>query len=136
MSRNPELQKQIKIIINKAQRSLKAAKKLLNYKDYDFASSRAYYTAFYSIEALLLIENLTSSKHAGIISLFNQYYIKTDIFPKEFSKIISRLFRDRQIGDYEFEVLLSSVSTKNDIKDASKILNRVIDYLKENNFLN
>jgi uncharacterized protein (UPF0332 family) len=95
-----ELKEQIQSIIKKAIRSIKAAKRLIGDEDYDFASSRLYYAVYYAMEAVLLTKNLTSSKHTGIISQFNQFFVKEGIFPKNFSKIISRLFRERQVGDY------------------------------------
>jgi len=34
------------------------------------------------------------------------------IFPKDFSKRIARLFRERQIGDYEFDISISADAAK------------------------
>jgi uncharacterized protein (UPF0332 family) len=91
------LKEQIKAIIKKAKRSIKAAKGLIEDEDYDFASSRLYYAVFYAMEAVLLTRDISSSKHTGVIGQFNQFYIKEGIFPKDSSKIISRLFRERQV---------------------------------------
>jgi uncharacterized protein (UPF0332 family) len=48
MNELPELMKQIQLIIQKAARSLNASQRNLKEGDYDFASSRAYYVAFYA----------------------------------------------------------------------------------------
>ncbi len=53
-----------------------------------------------AIEAMLLTKQLSFSKHAGVIAAFNQHFIKPGVFPKEFSKMLERLFRNRQTGDY------------------------------------
>lgn len=95
-----ELREQIHLFIKKARRSVAAARRLLNDKDVDFAISRLYYAVFYGMEAVLLTKNITSAKHAGVISQFNQLFVKEGIFPKHFSKSISRLFRERQESDY------------------------------------
>lgn len=100
MNEHKGLSEQLQRMIRKAFRSLKAAQRHIEESDYDFASSRAYYAAFYAIEAVLLTKCLSFSKHAGVISAFNRHFVKTAVFPKEFSKIISRLFRERQAGDY------------------------------------
>lgn len=100
--------------INNAEsnRSINTAKRNLEEGDYDFASSRAYYAAFYAFQAILLSKNLSFSKHSGVISAFNQYFVKTMLFPKHFSKLISRLFRERQIGDYDKERLREFINIK------------------------
>src|SRR3990172_3904138 len=102
-------------MMNKAFRSLKAANQHMATQDYDFASSRAYYAVFYAIEALLLTKNLPFSKHGNVIGAFNKHFIKTSIFPKEYSKWIARLFRERQTGDYEFEFVISEDDANKDI---------------------
>jgi uncharacterized protein (UPF0332 family) len=56
------MSEEIKKLINKAQRSLKAAKRLYKNKDYDFSVSRAYYTMLYCAEALLLTQEMSFLK--------------------------------------------------------------------------
>ena len=98
------LKSQLNEMMRKANRALVAARAHVKAGDYDFASSRAYYAAFYSMEAALLERGLVFSKHSGVMAGFAQNLIKTGVFPKDFSKRIARLFRERQIGDYEFDV--------------------------------
>jgi uncharacterized protein (UPF0332 family) len=130
-----ELKEQIQSIIKKAIRSIKAAKRLIGDEDYDFASSRLYYAVYYAMEAVLLTKNLTSSKHTGIISQFNQFFVKEGIFPKNFSKIISRLFRERQVGDYGFYIDITEEEILEDVKSSENFLEKVKDYLKQEGFL-
>lgn len=121
--------------MKKAKRSIKAAKRLIEDEDYDFAASRLYYAVFYAMEAVLLTRNISASKHAGVISQFNQFYIKEGIFPKKFSKIISRLFRERQEGDYGFYVDISEEEILKDVKSAELFLKTINKYLKDNGIL-
>jgi uncharacterized protein (UPF0332 family) len=130
-----ELKEQIQSIVKKAKRSIKAAKRLIGDEDYDFASSRLYYAAFYAMEAVLLTKNLTSSKHTGIISQFNQFFVKEGIFPKNFSKIISRLFRERQVGDYGFYIDITEDEILEDVKATENFLGKIKKYLKQEGFL-
>lgn len=126
---------QHRLIIDKAERSIKAAVRNIEEGDFDFGSSRAYYAAFYAMESVLLTQNLSFSKHAGAISAFNQHFIKNDIFPKEFSKLISRLFRERQIGDYDFSNLISKEDAECDVDVAKKIVSAIKEYLVKNGCL-
>ncbi len=99
MDERESLKAQLQPMLQKASRSMMAAEKHIEEGDYDFASSRAYYAVFYALEAVLLTKSLAFSKHSAVIAAFNQHFIKTGVFPKEFSRFISRLFRERETGD-------------------------------------
>jgi len=62
--------------------------------------NRLYYACFYAVSALLVREGLSSSKHTGLRSLFNQHFVKTNKIPKEKARIYNDLFERRQEGDY------------------------------------
>jgi uncharacterized protein (UPF0332 family) len=65
------------------------------------AINRFYYAAFYAARALLATKGLDSSKHSGVISLFQQYFVKTGVIPADISKILPRSFEERIDSDYE-----------------------------------
>jgi uncharacterized protein (UPF0332 family)/predicted nucleotidyltransferase len=126
---------QIRLMIQKAARSLTAAQQLLDKGHYDFASSRAYYAAFYAMQAVILTKNLSLSKHTGVISAFNQHFVKTGVFPTEFGKAINQLFRERQTGDYEFDLSLTEDEAKEDIQLAERTVHAITAYLTEEGVL-
>ena len=135
MSASDDKQIQIQQMVLKSQRSLKAARQHLQDKDFDFTASRAYYVVFYLMEAVLLVKELSGSTHSGIIRLFNEHFIKTDVFPKEFGKLISRLFRERQIGDYSFVEEISEEVAQEDVRLAEEFSQTIGEYLKQNELL-
>ena len=116
-------------LIQKADRSLTAAQRNHDAGDHDFASSRAYYATYYAINAALLSENVTSSKHSGNISEFNRLFLKPGTFPKEYGKLINRLFSDRQIADYESGLSISTAEARADIAAAREIVEAIRSYL-------
>jgi uncharacterized protein (UPF0332 family) len=71
------------------------------------ALNRIYYALFYEVAALLSTEDLSSGKHTGIRSLFNEHFVKTGRVPVELGRFYSRIYDFRQKGDYgdfvEFE---------------------------------
>ena len=134
MNSNERLTEQLQLMIQKAFRSVKAAYRNIEEGDYDFASSRAYYAAFYVMEAVILTKNLSFSKHAGVISAFNQHFVKTGIFPKDFSKNISRLFRERETGDYDFVLSINEEDAREDARIAEKMVNMIVEYLGQEGF--
>lgn len=81
--------------------SLKQAKLLLDSQMFDGSINRSYYSIFYSIRSILCLVHLDSSKHSGVLALFDRYFVKTEIFEKEFSKIAHTAFDVRQDSDYD-----------------------------------
>jgi len=86
---------------DKALSSLAVAKTLLASGDYGFALNRAYYAAFDAMRAVHAPEGFDSSKHSGVISHFNQEYVKTGKFPPGTSAIIRKASMLREKSDYE-----------------------------------
>jgi uncharacterized protein (UPF0332 family) len=64
------------------------------------SASKAYYAIFQASRAALATKELDSRKHSGVISLFNQHFVKTGILPKEFRKIIVSAQDLRLSSDY------------------------------------
>ena len=58
--------------------------------------NRLYYAMFYAVLALLQEKQLGTSKHSGVISLFDREFVKSGIFDKGLSKILHRAFELRQ----------------------------------------
>ncbi|MGQ9632007.1 MAG: HEPN domain-containing protein [bacterium] len=92
--------KEIDDLAEKAKRFLRTAELSLNDGDYDSCVSRCYYAMFLTTEALLLTQNLRASSHKGVITLFGERFIKTDLMRKELGKMLRRAYDLRQKGDY------------------------------------
>ena len=130
MSTDPALQEQLKSMLSKARRSLKAAQRHLADADFDFASSRAYYAAFYAMEAALLTQGVTCSTHGGVLTTFSERFIKAGTLPVEFGAKAARLFRERQIGDYEFDVSVTDPDAKQDVAAAADMVDAIESLLR------
>jgi len=97
---NSKHKEEIAANLERAEKSIAAAKKLASDKYYDFAASRAYYSVFYAATAILLKDNLDFRKHSGVIASIHQKFIKTGKLDKEFGKDLNWLFELRSVGDY------------------------------------
>ena len=86
--------------LQKARETLKDARILAQAERWNPCVNRLYYACFYAVSALLIQEGLSSSKHSGVRSLFNQRFVKTDRVSKETARIFNDLFERRQEGDY------------------------------------
>lgn len=130
MRKDAEFARQIKVMMNKARDALNVAKQLHKQKYYNDAASKAYYAVFHSLQAILLTKGLSFSKHSGVLSAFNKEFIYGGAFAKNFYDKIMRLFKDRQIGDYEYEKEINCESSEGDIADAEMIINAIGEYLQ------
>lgn len=74
---NPRVKESTVHLLQKAARSVAAAKRLLEAGDNDFAASRAYYAMFYVAEALLSQKGLHFRKHAAVHGGFAENFVKT-----------------------------------------------------------
>lgn len=64
------------------------------------ATNRLYYAAFYAARAVLAVKELDSSKHSGVISLFNKHFVKTGLILPAKAKTLKKAFEKRQDIDY------------------------------------
>ena len=106
----------INSLIEKAKRSVEAAKRLSDSGDYDFSVSRAYYAMFYCAEALLLTKDLSFSKHSAVIAAFGKHFVKTGLLPSTLHSYLRDAFKDRQTGDYEAVIAISKEQAEIHIK--------------------
>ena len=58
------------------------------------------YAAFYAARALLATRNLDSSRHSGVIGLFQEHFVRTGLIPTETARALARAFEKRQTSDY------------------------------------
>ena len=90
----------IRYRLSRAKETLKEANELVKSGLLHGATNRIYYACFYSVVALILTKSLSSSKHSGVLGLFNKNFVKTGIIPKEMGKFYSRMFDNRLESDY------------------------------------
>lgn len=86
--------------ITRANETLEDARILANSGRWNACVNRLYYACFYAVSALLVRHGLSSSKHTGVRSLFNQHYVKTGKITKDLARTYNDLFERKQEGDY------------------------------------
>lgn len=65
------------------------------------ALNRIYYAAFYAARALLALKKIDSSRHSGVISLFQEHFVKTGIVSPDVARALPQAFARRQRSDYD-----------------------------------
>ena len=117
--------------IEKAKECMKDAEILAKTGGYVSAANRAYYAIFHAIRAVLALEGVDRKKHAGVISYFQQRYIKTGVFVKEYSSVLQDAFEIRQDSDYEDFYVMSKTEAENQLNNAKQFVMAVEAYLSE-----
>ena len=130
MNKKEKLNKQLSLMICKAHRSLEAAKVLFREEDFGAVSSKSYYAVFHMLQAALLTKGLSFSKHLTVINAFSNQFIKSGIYPREFSKEIKRLKKNREVGDYEYLKAIQKEEAEEDLKSAEKIVSVIELHIK------
>lgn len=119
----------IKKIILKSDEKILSVK--VNYDNnlYDDAVSRMYYAVFHLISAVLLTKNMTFSTHGQTLGFFNKEFIRNGIFPDYFSKYIELLFKSRQVGDYDPDIIIDQITAEERISQGNEIIAKLKEYL-------
>lgn len=87
--------------IDRAKETFEEGVTLLENDSLPGAINRFYYAGFYAARALLATKELDSSKHSGVIALFQKFFVKTNLIPADLSKALPKSFERRQDSDYE-----------------------------------
>jgi len=126
----------IEALYHKSQQALQAAQLLFNEKFYLFAVGRAYYATFYMAEAILLTQDLSFSKHSGVIGNFNKIFIyQNAVFEPEMGKILSEGFDMRNVGDYDSYVEIEAYQAIELLAKATLFCQKITEYLQIHHFL-
>ncbi len=115
--------------LDTANADLKAARLLFDATEYRSSVNRSYYAIFHALRAVLVLDGFDSSKHSGIISYFNLNYVKTDVFSREVSKMISSAYRLREKADYQDFYIVTIEEADEQIRKADIVINVISEYL-------
>ena len=97
--------------LQKAKEMLASAKRDMDAKDYASANNRAYYAIFHAMRAVLALDGEDYKKHSAVIARFTLNYLKPEILPREYSKLISNASLIRNRSDYEDFYICSVADT-------------------------
>jgi len=110
--------------MQRAREILIEAQDSLTQKHFGLSVNRCYYAMFTSARAILALKEMDSSKHSGVISLFNQHIVKEGLFSKEISKSLPKAKDIREDADYGDFVEITE-------EDAHTQLKRAIQFVEE-----
>lgn len=87
--------------LDTAYKTLEAARVLSENGFWNSAVNRLYYSVFYAVNALLVMNDIQTKSHSATKSMFALHFVKTGKIDKQYGRLLSELFDSRQKGDYE-----------------------------------
>jgi len=117
-----DIRKLIAYRLDQAAETLDVAKELCASGHYRDAVNRAYYAMFYCGLALLASKGLGASRHSGVLSLLNRYFVKTGKFPVEDGRHLREAFELRQGSDYREFVQITLEQVQDAVANAEAFL--------------
>ncbi len=111
--------------------TLEEAEALLALGKYKGANNRAYYAIFHSLRAILALDGLDSRKHSGVIAMFNERYVKTQIFTSNYGKIVANASAIRNNSDYDDFYIATKEQAQKQVEDAKFFYSAVENFLIE-----
>jgi uncharacterized protein (UPF0332 family) len=108
----PERQTLVDYRLERARETLEEARVLLETGHANACVNRLYYACFYAVSALLLTQNISTSKHSHVRSLLHRDYIRPGHVSKEMGDHFDLLFDSRQKGDYEDLVVFDAARVR------------------------
>ena len=129
MSLNERTADLVRYRIQNSKEKLGSAKILLENSKSKDAISRSYYAMFTAARALLATKHLDSSKHTGVVSLFNQHFVKTGIVTKDLGRMLMKGRDLQQDGDYKDFIETSVEEAQDQYNNAEKFIEQIEDIL-------
>lgn len=125
----PDLMDLSRYRLEKAYEMLATAHRDLQAEDYASANNRAYYCIFHAMRAILALDGEDYQKHSAVIAHFSMNYLKTDILPREYGKLIANASLIRNRSDYEDFYICAVEDTQRLVEGAEAFLECVKEYL-------
>jgi uncharacterized protein (UPF0332 family) len=125
MSLNETAADLVRYRMQNCKEKLSSAKILLENGKFKDSISRSYYAMFTAARALLATKHLDSSKHTGVVSLFNQHFVKQGIVTNDLGRMLMKGKDLRQDGDYKDFVETSMEETQEQYNDAEKFIEEI-----------
>ncbi|MCD7741019.1 MAG: HEPN domain-containing protein [Ruminococcus sp.] len=106
--------------MERSEENLKASKLLLDNGLFKDSLGRSYYAMFSATRAILALDAVDFSKHAGVISYFQKEYVKTGKVDIKYSKYLMNAFQIRNHADYADYYIVTKEDAKKQYERAKE----------------
>jgi hypothetical protein len=114
----------------RANKSLQAARMLLENQLYEDCVSRSYYAVLHAAKAALIKIGVEAESHQAVRRMFGLHLVKTEQIEKHFAEILTAQQEDREIGDYNIYLNIQQERAAKRVLDAERFIQRIEKYLR------
>ncbi len=115
----------VKYRLKKAKDTLSDSKEYVENATLESTVNRIYYSMFYAVSGLLITMRLSSSKHSGVLSIFNREIVNKGHLEKKWGEFYSDMFKRRQKGDYQDFVEFQKQDVKAWLKKSEEFIDKI-----------
>lgn len=115
----------------KAQRTFDDMEFCANDGKWEAAANRLYYALFHAMSALLVNDGHVVKSHRGVISLFGEHYVRTEIFTREDGSLLSELVIMRDNADYNCFFEADEEKLKPFIEPTRQLIEKIRQYIQK-----
>lgn len=121
------------IIVNreleKADRTFADVLFCANEGKWETAANRLYYALFHAMSALLINDGHPVKSHRGILAMFGEHYVRTEIFSKQDGALLSELVIMRDNADYNCFYETNEEKLRPYIEPTKKLIDKIAKYI-------
>ena len=99
---------------------------------WETAANRLYYALFHAISALLVNDGLHVKSHRGILALFGEHYVRTELFSKKDGSLLSDLVIMRDNADYNCFFETDEEKLTPYIEPTRLLIDKIKQYIENN----
>lgn len=129
--RSEEIQALIAYRMQRSQESRPAAEIMFQNQMLTFAMNRIYYAMFYAVQACVVLNGVSYSKHGQVKAYLNRRLVKTGVLPVELGRLYNKAFEYRQKFDYVDFTEPDPEMVACYLKDARHFVATVAEHLQE-----
>jgi uncharacterized protein (UPF0332 family) len=118
---------------SRSKETLKEAKTMIENDYWNAAVNRIYYSCYYAVSALLLLQSIETGTHKGIRQMFGLHFVQTGLVSKEDGRFFSDLYDRRQTGDYDDFIVYDKITVNQLFSQADNFVNRMIKLIENKN---
>ena len=96
---------------------------------WETAANRLYYALFHAMSALLICDGHHVKSHRGILSMFGEHYVKTEIFSRKDGSLLSELVIMRDNADYNCFYDVDEEKIKPYIEPTQQLIETIRKYI-------
>ena len=119
--------------IEKAERTFDDVLFCARENKWEAAANRLYYALFHAMSALLVSDGHRVKSHRGVLAMFGEHYVRTELFSKKDGALLSDLVIMRDNADYNCFFEADEEKLKPYLDPTRLLIEKIKQYIANNN---